>query len=197
MAARLPSFLQRHVARQMQPTSSGRTISRFSRAYSTPAPPPLLAKLKGDLKTAMKAKDAPRLAVVRAILTATLNASKTATPIQTDVQVVNLIRKQIRTAEESVAQFREASRQDLIDKEEAQIHIMNEYLAGSNVESLEEAGLRQIAEQVVECLASEGKVSLGDVMKKLMGPGSPLDGKEYNKGDLNKIVKDLVAGRQG
>lgn len=193
MAARLPSFLQRHTARRTQLSALQWTIRSSLRVYSTPAPPSLLAKLKADLKTAMKVKDAPRLAVVRAILTATLNASKTATPIQTDVQVVNLIRKQIRAAEESVAQFRVANRQDLIEKEEAQIHILNEYIAGSNVQSLGESDLKQVAGQVVDQLASEGKVSTGDVMKKLMSPGSPLEGKEYNKGDLNKIVKELVA----
>ncbi|OAA59561.1 hypothetical protein SPI_05759 [Niveomyces insectorum RCEF 264] len=103
---------------------------------TTATTPPLLAKLKGDLKAAMKAKDAPRLTVLRTILAATLNASKTAQPIRTDAQLVALLRKTARASQEAAAEFRGADRADLAEKEEAQIRVLEEYAQASGLASV-------------------------------------------------------------
>ncbi|KAK6828620.1 hypothetical protein PG990_010315 [Apiospora arundinis] len=171
------------------------------RQYSSsdePPPPPLLQKLKADLKTAMRAKDAARLAVLRSILSATLNASKTATPISTDAQLVGLLRKTARASRDAADEFRTANRQDLVDKEQAQIDILEEYAAGSGVQEVGADELRTIVAGVVTAMTSEGgeatggKAQMGNVMKKLLGPGGPLEGKDVEKAELAKIVKEVV-----
>ncbi|KAK8051314.1 hypothetical protein PG993_002699 [Apiospora rasikravindrae] len=169
------------------------------RQYSSdPPPPPLLQKLKTDLKTAMRAKDAARLAVLRSILAATLNASKTASPIVTDTQLVALLRKTARSSRDAVAEFQEAGRADLVEKEQAQIDILDEYAAGSGVQEVGADELRTIVAGVVTAMTSEGgeatggKAQMGNVMKKLLGPGGPLEGKDVEKSELAKIVKEVV-----
>ncbi|KAK7927954.1 hypothetical protein PG985_004952 [Apiospora marii] len=169
------------------------------RQYSSePPPPPLLQKLKSDLKTAMRAKDAPRLAVLRSVLAATLNASKTASPIATDAQLVALLRKTARASRDAAAEFQDAGRADLVDKEQAQIAILEEYAAGSGVQEVGADELRTIVAGVVTAMTSEGaetaggKAQMGNVMKKLLAPGGPLEGKDVEKSELAKIVKEVV-----
>lgn len=167
----------------------------YSSEEAPPPPPPLLAKLKGDLKTAMRAKDAPRLAVLRAVLAATLNASKTASPIRTDQQLVALLRRQARTQKESVEEFRGAGREDLAEKELSQIRVLEEYAEGSGVQTVGEAELRGILEAAKAELAAEGttgKSALGEMMRRLFAPGGPLEGKDVEKGEVSRLVKEIM-----
>ncbi|KAK9422471.1 putative Yqey-like protein-domain-containing protein [Seiridium unicorne] len=182
------SFMRARIA-----PSTTRGMVRF---YSSePPPPPMLQKLKADLKTAMRAKDAARLTVLRSILSATLNASKTANPISTDAQLVALLRKTARASQDASAEFKGAGRDDLVEKEQAQINILNEYVSGSGVQVVNEDELRTVVAGVVTALTSEGaqgKAKFGDVMKQLLVPSGPLDGKTVEKSELAKIVKEVV-----
>jgi uncharacterized protein YqeY len=167
------------------------------RSYSSDAPaPPLLQKLKADLKTAMRAKDAARLTVLRSILSSTLNASKTANPVQTDAQVVALLRKSARACEDASAEFQGAGREDLVEKERAQIAVLDEYVAGSGFQAISEEELRTVVSDVVAAMGSEGdaqgKAKMGEVMKRVLAPGGPLEGKSVEKTDLARIVREVV-----
>ncbi|KAI8961676.1 GatB/YqeY domain-containing protein [Daldinia sp. FL1419] len=188
------------------PTTPGFLSRRCSaRFYSSeePPPPPLLQKIKGDLKTAMRAKDAPRLTAIRSVLSAVLNASKTATPITTDAQVVALLRRTQRASDDAAAEFQAAGRQDLVDKERAQSSILGEYVAASGLRDLSEPELRTVVAGVLAALTSEAAASVpparsttppfGDVMKTLLAPAGPLDGTTVDKAQLAKIVKELLS----
>lgn len=169
--------------------------ARFYADEAAPPPPPLLAKLKGDLKTAMRAKDAPRLAVLRSVLSATLNASKTASPIRTDQQLVALLRKQAKSQRMSAEEFRGAGREDLAEKEMSQIRVLEEYAEGSGVQTVEGEELRAILEATKAELAAEGvtgRSALGETMKRLFAPGGPLDGKDVEKGEVSRLVKEIM-----
>lgn len=205
MAARFPVCLLRRTTRKAYPIAAPtwttpRHVFVFRALSTEPPPPPLLAKLKGDLKTAMKAKDTARLSVLRTILAATLNASKTSSPIKTDVQLVSLLRQALRSSEEAVLGFRTAGRQDLIDSEEAQIRILEEYIARSGVSILRRAELRQVAGPVIEAVLMQGveeKGLQGQVMKTLLTKDSPLSGKQFEKAELVQVVKALLHERPG
>ena len=167
---------------------------RAVRPYSTATTdtPPLLQKLKGDLKTAMRAKDAPRLAVLRSIITASLNASKTANPIRTDVQLVTLLRKSQRSCLDAAEEFKAAGREDLAGKEEEQARIAEEYVVGSGVQVLGEAELKAMVEKAVEAAKAAGvtsKAMIGDVMKRL---AADLEGKEVDRKELANMVKQMA-----
>ncbi|KAG8422751.1 hypothetical protein J3459_010085 [Metarhizium acridum] len=181
------------------PRTSSRMPSAFMQrahqAFSTTtedAPPPFLQKLKGDLKTAMRAKDAPRLSVLRSIMSANLNASKTSSPIRTDVQLVALMRRIQKSAQDAAADAKAAGRDDLVEKENVQIRILDEYLAGSGVQTLGEAELKALIQEAVDASKSAGtatKSLIGDVMKRLSGA---LEGKDVDKKVVANMVRELA-----
>ncbi|KAL2292651.1 hypothetical protein FJTKL_07757 [Diaporthe vaccinii] len=167
------------------------------RQYSAEASPtpPLLAKFKTDLKTAMRAKDAARLSVLRTILSATNNAAKTSSPIKTDVQLVQLLRKTARGNHEAAEEARAAGREDLIAKEEAQVKIIDEYIADSGVQTLGKDEIRAIVEKVISEIKNDGvdeKRISGELFKRLMAKDGPLEGKEVDRSEIAQIAKELT-----
>lgn len=176
---------------------AGSRCLQARRQYSAEASPtpPLLAKIKTDLKTAMKAKDAARLSVLRTILSATNNAAKTSSPIKTDVQLVQLLRKTARSNQEAAEEARAAGREDLIEKEEAQVKIIDEYIAGSGVQTLGKDEIRAIVEKVISEIKNDGvddKRVSGEIFKRLMSKDGPLDGKEVDRTEIAQIAKELT-----
>lgn len=138
----------------------------------------------------MIAKDTTRLLVLRSLLSQTLNASKTSTPIQTDIQVLSLLRKNAASAKAAATEFKDAGRQDLADKEEAQMKIMDEY-AGS-VEVVGEEEIRKVVGTVVEGLTAAGeKLGMGDVLKKAF---AEFGDRNVEKGNVARVVKEVLAG---
>lgn len=162
-------------------------------AQSTLPAPPLLLRLRTDLKTAMKEKDTSRLNVLRALLAEVTNAAKTSTPIKSDMQLLSLLRKRAAAAKTASSEFKTAGRQDLVEKEEQQAAIMHEYAGG--VETTSEEDIRAAVSKVVDEVkaAAAGKANLGDVIKKLLGPGGSLDGKPVEKSEVAKLVKEALA----
>jgi len=141
----------------------------------------------------MKAKDAPRLTVLRSVLAATLNASKTASPIKTDAQLVALLRKTARASQDAMEEFRGAGREDLAEKEQAQIRVLDEYMSLSGIESVSEEDLKNWARATISELVAEGvdqKARMGEAMKRMFAAGGPLDGKDVNKAEAVKIIKE-------
>lgn len=143
------------------------------------------------MKKAMQNKDSNRLSVLKSLLTQTLNASKTSTPINTDMQVLALLRKTANASRAASEEFKGAGRQDLVEKEESQLKIMEEY-AGS-IEVMGEEEIRTAVRGVVEVLKNEGgKLQMGEVLKKVFSP-KVLGNKPVEKADVAKIVKEVVA----
>jgi len=102
-----------------------------------------------------------------------------------------LLRKTANASKAASEEFKGAGRQDLADKEDSQLKIMEEY-AGT-VEILGEEDIRTAVNSVVEAMKSEGtKLQLGDVLKKVFSPDI-LGGKPVEKGDVAKIVKEVLA----
>lgn len=143
----------------------------------------------------MKTKDKNRLAVLRGVMAATLNASKTANPIDTNAKVVALLRKTAKASQDAVAEFREAGRDDLVKQEENQIKILETY-ADSGALKLNPDQVEAAAKEVLAKLkeeSGEATVKAGDVIKVLLAPGGPLDGKDIDRANMARVVKNLVA----
>ena len=91
----------------------------------------LTARIQDDLKTAMKARDSERLAVIRALKTAFTNAAIEKGGLGTeldDAEAMAVIRKQLKQRQDSASQFKDAGRDELAAKEEAEIGILEDYL---------------------------------------------------------------------
>jgi uncharacterized protein YqeY len=143
------------------------------------------------MKSAMQTKDSNRLSVLRGILSQTLNASKTSNPINTDMQMLALLRKSANAGRAAQEEFKGAGRMDLVEKEENQIKIIEEYAGG--VEVVGEEEIRDTVRRTVEAMKAEGaKVGMGDVLKKVFSP-EVLGEKMVEKGDVAKIVKQILA----
>ncbi|KAF2403357.1 GatB/YqeY domain-containing protein [Trichodelitschia bisporula] len=166
------------------------SLATCPRCHSTEtAPSPVLSKLREDLKTAMRARDQVRLAVLRGVLADITNLSKTASPVQDDLNLLALLKKRIASGKNSVQEFYEADRKDLVFKEQEQLAILEEYASG--VKTMGETEIRDAVKATVESLRTEGKkLALGDVMKRAIGPGGVLEGKPVEKPLVARIIKE-------
>ncbi|KAL4992710.1 hypothetical protein BDW68DRAFT_525 [Aspergillus falconensis] len=177
------------VLRQM--TRLGLYQARWN-STASPSLPPLLTTLKADLKTAMRAKDTDRLNVIRALISETNNSQKTSSPIQTDLQLLALIRKRAAASRDSMQQFVDANRPDLKEKEEKAQAILEEY--GNQVQTMGAHEIKQIvSEQVTKMKAAGMKVEIGLVLKSLFAPGGALDGKPAERSEVAKIAKEATS----
>jgi len=182
-----------------------RITSRWSRpvalrAYSTEgSAPPLLAKIKTDLKQAMRAKDANRLAVLRTVLSATLNASKTDRPIETDAQLVDFLQKTAQKSKDAAEEARKAGRGDLAAKEEEQAEILLKYAASSGLQQISLEELKALIQNFKDKLIAEGldesKVK-GRLMKEFMSNSAdgPLAGIAVDKRMVARYVSAVSSG---
>lgn len=146
----------------------------------------LTARLERDMKDAMRARDKVRLGVVRRARSAIRNAEIEArAPIDDDgvVRVLRTIAKQHR---ESIDQFRAGGRDDLAERETAELAIVEEYLPAMLDEAAVEAAVRAV-------IADEGATDpkdMGRVMKATMARlGSSADGAV-----VSAVARRLLAG---
>ncbi|KAI4734751.1 GatB/YqeY domain-containing protein [Aureobasidium sp. EXF-12298] len=168
----------------------------FRYRYATDAPasaPPLLLKLRSDLKTAMKAKDTNRLNVLRGLLAEVTNAAKTAQPLDSDMKLLGLLRKRTNAATQAAKEFSDAGRQDLTEKENAAIKVLEEY--AGNVETVGEDYIKEVVQSTIDSIKAEAqgaKVVMGDVLKKLLAPGGVFEGKAVEKSQVAKAVRQFL-----
>jgi uncharacterized protein YqeY len=143
------------------------------------------------MKAAMQNKDSNRLSVLRSILAQTLNASKTSSPVNTDMQMLALLRKSATAGRAASEEFKVAGREDLVEKEDLQVKIIEEY--ARSVETMGEEEIRSTVRAVVDALESEGaKLQMGEVLKRVFAP-EVLGSKPVEKGEVAAIVKQILA----
>ena len=160
---------------------------------STPNAPTLLPRLREDLKTAMRSKDTPRLAVLRAIIADITNSTKTQSPISDDISLLSLLKKRISASRAAVEEFCQADRNDLVAKEEEQLKILEDY-AGT-IRTMGAGEIRDLVVKLVESLRSDSRqLAVGDVMKRAFGPEGVFEGKMVEKSEVAKAVKEVLSG---
>jgi uncharacterized protein len=89
---------------------------------------PLKARIVEDMKTAMRARDAEKLAVIRLILSDIKQKEVDERIVLDDAQVMVILDKMLKKRRESITQYRAGNREDLAVKEEAEIVIIQHYL---------------------------------------------------------------------
>ncbi|KAL9125230.1 MAG: hypothetical protein Q9217_005532 [Psora testacea] len=131
------------------------------------------------------------LDVLRGLVSDTTNAAKTSSPVTTDSDMLQLIRRRVRNSELAAKEAENAKRSDLQDKELQQVAILESYVKDSDV--LGEGDVRIIVQQTIGKLRTEGlKADKGGVMKALVGPGGALDGQLVDKKDVGRIVDGML-----
>ena len=144
----------------------------------------LKEQLKEDLKTAMRDKDVVKRDSKRSINTMIKQIEVDERKDLNDEDVIKLIQKGIKQREESISQYKAASRDDLVEQEQAQVDVFMLYLPAQVSDDELEAGMKEIIAQVgATSMKDIGKV-MGNATKKFAGVA---DGKR-----INEMVKKLL-----
>jgi uncharacterized protein YqeY len=120
-------------------------------------------QLRDDMKQAMRSGDKARLGVVRMALAAIQQRELDERIELDDAGVLGVIEKMIKQRRESVEQYRAGGRQDLVDKESAEIEQLSAYLP----EPLGEAELAALVDEVIAATGAGSMKDMGKVMAEL------------------------------
>ena len=145
----------------------------------------LKKRITDDMKSAMKAKDKQALKAVRMILGAIKQKEVDDRIELDDAQVMAVIQKMVKQRKDSISQFSDAGRTDLVEVEEAELVIINSYMP----EQLSDV---EVVAAVDKAITDSGAVSMKD-MGKLMGMlKGQLDGKA-GMGQVSRLIKDKLS----
>jgi len=145
----------------------------------------LKEKLSNDLKQAMRGGDTLRRSVLRLVLSAVKNAEIARQSALEDSDILGIIAKEARQRQESIEAFKQGNRQDLLDKEEAEMVVLQEYLPQQITRDEIVAEARRIIEEV----GAQGPGDKGKVMPKLI---AELKGKADGR-EINAVVTELLS----
>ncbi len=143
-------------------------------------------KINTDLKAAMMARDEATLRGLRAIKSGIILAKteKGANGVVSPEKEVQILQKMVKQRKDSIAEFEKANRQDLIQKEQEEVSVIEKYLPAM-------MGEDEIREVVKQAIASTGATTQKE-MGKVMGMVSKqLAGKADNK-VISEIIKGLL-----
>ena len=145
----------------------------------------LKEKLQSDLHQAMRAKDRVRLSVIR-MLRSSIGYEEIDKKRQLDdPAVLDIITRQVRQRNESIQIYKDANRQELVDKETQELQILQGYLPAQ----LTDDELTELAQEVIQQVGASGPQDKGRVMGRLM---PQVRGKAQG-GDVNRIVTALLS----
>ncbi|UOO82703.1 GatB/YqeY domain-containing protein [Uruburuella testudinis] len=142
----------------------------------------LKAQLTEDMKTAMRAKDSTTLSTVRLVNAAIKQFEVDERTEADDAKVISLITKMVKQRKDSAQIYSDAGRQDLADKENAEIDVLNRYLP-------QMLSAAEIQAEVAAAVAETGASGMAD-MGKVMGV---LKSKLAGKADMGEVNKHLKA----
>ncbi|MCS5592471.1 MAG: GatB/YqeY domain-containing protein [Gammaproteobacteria bacterium] len=141
----------------------------------------LKQRIIDDMKSSMKAKDKQALKAVRMILGAIKQKEIDERIELDDAQVMAVIQKMVKQRKDSITQFTEGGRTDLVETEEAELVVINNYMP----EQLSDV---EVDAAVAKAIADSGADSMKD-MGKLMGMlKGQLDGKA-DMGVVSQLIK--------
>ena len=145
----------------------------------------LNAQIKSDIKDAMRAKDVQKRDTLRNIQVAVKDIEVNERRDVTDADVEAILMKYAKQREDAMVQFKEAGRDDLVEKEIAELAIVKSYLP----EPMSDEELSAILKEII---ASTGAESMKD-MGKVMGAAKKAIGSKADGGRINACVKSLLA----
>lgn len=146
-------------------------------------------KILNDYKQAMKAKDTIRASTLSFLRSALSNAAieKKKKKLD-DPDVIGVIKKQIKSHQDSIEQFKKGNRTDLVEKETKELEILKSYLPPE----LPEEEIKKIIEEVAQETQATNMKDMGKVMKEVMAKiGGQADGKL-----VSSLVKERLSKKE-
>jgi uncharacterized protein YqeY len=146
----------------------------------------LKERITDDMKAAMRSGEKERLGVIRMITSAIKQREVDERISLDDVQVLSVLEKMIKQRKESLVQFQAGNRQDLVDKESAEITLLQGYLP-SQLSDADIDGL------INDAIAASGAGSIKD-MGKVM---AIIKGKAQGRADMAAVGAKIKARLSG
>jgi len=145
----------------------------------------LKEQIKADIKEAMRAKDTQRRDTLRNLSAAIKQIEVDERKELSDSDVETILTKYAKQREDALKQFKEANRDDLVAKEEAELAIVRSYLT----EPLSDEELKEAVASIVQELNATSMKDMG----KIMGAIKQKYGSRADGGKVNRIVKEILS----
>jgi len=158
----------------------------------------LREQLADDLKDAMRAQDEVRKRTIRSVIAAIKQAEtnlddKGQRVSLDDTGVLTILTRQAKQRKESIVEYRKGGRQDLVDEEQAELEILQEYLEKHLPQQLTREEIEAEARQAIRDVDATGRQDMGKVMRLIM---ERLRGRADGK-VVNQVVTELLTGQGG
>jgi len=145
----------------------------------------LKQRIDADMKAAMRAKDKDRLGTIRLILAAIKQREVDERITLTDTDILAVLDKMVKQRRDSIAQFEQAGRQELADKEAAEIAVIQNYLPAALSES-------EVDTLIAEAISTSGAASPQDIGKIMALLKPRLQGRA-DMGLVSRKVKEKLS----
>ncbi len=146
----------------------------------------LKEQITEDMKTAMRAKDSERLGTIRLLQAAMKQKEVDERVVLDDAMVIAIVDKLIKQRKDSIEAFTKAARQDLVDKEAAEMAVLQAYLPAR-------LSADEVAAEVRALVAELGAAGPGDMGKVMAAAKAKLAGKA-DMGAVSAAVKAALTG---
>ncbi len=145
----------------------------------------LKEKLQQDLKTAMKEKDQFKRDTIRFLMSAIKQVEVDERKTLSDEDICKIIQKLVKQREDAAAQYQEAGRDELFEKERREASLLKSYLP----KQLSKEELKIIIQEAITQTGATSMKEMGSVIKTVMAKvGSQADGKT-----VSMLVKELLS----
>lgn len=146
----------------------------------------LKEQIVSELTASMKAQDAARTSTLRMVKAAMMNREIEKGGELDDEEMMKLLRSMVKQRHDSVEQFEKAARQNLADKEKAEIEIIEGYLPQA-------ASPEEIEAAVVAAIAEVGASSIKDMGRVMKATQAALTGKNADGRIVSELVKTKLS----
>jgi uncharacterized protein len=146
----------------------------------------IATRLDEDAKTALRAGDKLRLSTIRRARAALKNAEIEARGELSDRDALQVLRGMVKRHQESIDQFAKGGRQDLVDKETAEMAVLEEYLPPP-------MDAAQVEAVVAEVIAEQGVTDMTG-LGKVMKPAIERLGGQVDGGTVRQTAQRLLGG---
>ena len=136
----------------------------------------LKEQIQEQMKSAMKAKDSQRLSAIRLITAAIKQIEVDERVEPDDTRVLAILDKMIKQRKDSISQYQQANRQDLVDKEQYEVKLIQEFMPSPLSEN-------EIDELIVKAMRESGAQSMRDMPRVI----ALLKPQVQGRADLGKI----------
>ncbi|WP_088035771.1 GatB/YqeY domain-containing protein [Evansella clarkii] len=124
----------------------------------------LLDTLNQDMKEAMRNKEKQRLSVIRSVKASLQNESIKLGKEITDEEALSVLSREMKQRKESLHEFEQANRSDLVEKTKLEIKLLEEYMPAQ----LSDEELQQIVDETIQETGAGSKAQMGKVMGAIM-----------------------------